>query len=147
MNQEFDWRIAAEHILACVHLSVYPHLTASASLSKFIVHRDLKPSNILLTLDMSGNAMVRLADFGSAADTRKGAASRLCGGVLGPSRDDPADNMTGLATWTCTVQYAAPEILLGGVVPKPFWGSRHRQFVIEMLAAMCVCANYGCTVK
>ena len=102
------------------HLSMQQHPSDCACRPELIVHRDLKPSNILLTLDMSGKAIVRLADFGSTADAHKGAGIQVCGGVLGPSRDAPAGNMAALNRWICTVQYAAPEILLGGVEPEPF---------------------------
>lgn len=101
-------------------MAMDPHPSVSICLPEFIVHRDLKPSNILLTLEASGHVVVRLADFGSAADTQEGVASQVCGGILGPSWNAPAASMAGLSTWVCTVQYAAPEILLGGVVPDPF---------------------------
>ena len=103
------------------HLSMQQHPSDCACRPELIVHRDLKPSNILLTLDMSGKAIVRLADFGSAADAHKGAGIQVCGGVLGPSRDAPAGNMAALNRWICTVLFAAPEILLGGVEPEPFY--------------------------
>jgi len=92
------------HMLMGLHLATDPHLSVGTCLSQAIVRRDLKPSNILLTLEGLGNVVVRLADFGSAANSSGSGPRQMCGGILGPSRDALADNMFEPPPWICTVE-------------------------------------------
>ena len=72
--------------------------------SKRIMHRDLKPQNILLSIDKTGSAQVKLADFGLA---------RAFAVPIRPYTHE-----------VVTLYYRAPEILLGSTdyfTPVDMW--------------------------
>jgi serine/threonine protein kinase len=64
-----------------------------------IIHRDLKPANVLIAADGSP----RLSDFGIAH-------------IKGKERVTESDVIIG------TVDYLAPEILMGTIDPAPIYG-------------------------
>lgn len=86
------------HVLNCM-LSAVKHVHACG-----IVHRDVKPGNMLLenSTSLSGNPVVKLCDFGLAAEFPL-TSSKKHFGFLKPA---------GLTEICGTVPYMAPEILL-----------------------------------
>ncbi len=123
-------------IAASITLQILSALAAAHA--KGVVHRDLKPDNIFLATDSTGNAKVKLLDFGISKFTSKVAGDmRLTqtGAVLGTPyymSPEQAEGRKDLDTrsdlWSCgTILY---EMVTGRV---PFYGESYNQVMAAIL--------------